>query len=91
MAAKNTLFLGSFVHSKVLDKLEYLHGAAVCVDSKGTIVAVEKDCDEAGARESVFPRLDWDGEEVEVVRAKDGQFFFPGFIGEFLSVGCEGG
>ena len=88
MAAKTRkLFLGSFVHSKALDKLEYLHNAAVCVDESGIIVAVEQECDEAKAKETVLPRLGWGEADVEVIKAKDGQFFFPGFIGEcFLDV-----
>jgi guanine deaminase len=83
MALKNQLFLGSFVHCKALDELEYLHNAAVCVDQSGTIVAVETDCDEVKAKQTVLPRFGWDESEVEVVKAGEGQFFFPGFIGEF--------
>ncbi|KAK4100221.1 Metallo-dependent hydrolase [Parathielavia hyrcaniae] len=84
MELRNKLFLGTFVHSKALDELEYLHNAAVCVDTTGTIVAVEVDCDEPRAREIVLPGLGWDGAEVEVVKAKEGQFFFPGFIDTHL-------
>lgn len=80
---KNKLFLGSFVHSKLLDELEYLHNTVVCVDKSGTIVAVERECDEAKARSTLFPRLGWDVADVEVVSAADGQFFFPGFVGMF--------
>lgn len=82
MASRNQLFLGSFVHSKSLDELECLHDTAVCVDKTGTIIAVEKGCGEATAREGLLQRLGWDEGEVEIVRAKEGQFFFPGFIGE---------
>jgi guanine deaminase len=77
------LFLGSFVHSKALDKLEYLHNTAVFVDESGTIAAVEQECNETKAKETVLPRLGWDQADVEVVTAEDGQFFFPGFIGEW--------
>ncbi|KAK4125892.1 Metallo-dependent hydrolase [Parathielavia appendiculata] len=84
MGLKNKLFLGTFVHSKALDELEYLHNAAVCVDMSGTIVAVEVECDELRARETVLPRLGWEVAEVEVVEAKEGQFFFPGFIDTHL-------
>ena len=79
--ATNKLFLGLFVHSKVLKELEYLHNTAVCVDKEGKIVAVEKDCDEQKAKATVLPRLGWAEAEVEVVEAREGQFFFPGFIG----------
>ncbi len=84
MAARNKLFLGSFVHSKALAELEYLHNTAVCVDASGTIVAVEKDCGEADAKATLFPRLGWAADDVEVVSAADGQFFFPGFIDTHL-------
>ncbi|KAK4134743.1 guanine deaminase [Trichocladium antarcticum] len=84
MALKNQLFLGSFVHCKALDELEYLHNAAICVDQSGTIVAVETECDAVKAKETVFPRLGWGDAEVEVVAAKEGQFFFPGFIDTHL-------
>lgn len=81
MGAQNKLFLGLFVHSKVLKELEYLHNTAVCVDKEGKIVAVEKDCGEDKAKETVLPRLGWAEAEVEIVKAEEGQFFFPGFIG----------
>lgn len=80
--AKNQLFLGSFVHSKALNELEYLHNAAVCVYKTGVIVAVEKDCDEATARTTLLPRLGWPEDDLQVTIARDGQFFFPGFIGQ---------
>lgn len=75
-----SLFLGSFIHSKSLDELEFLHETAVCVDEKGVIVAIEKACDQKEAEESLFPRLGWTVAEVSVQTAKPGQFFFPGFI-----------
>ena len=88
METRHKLFLGSFVHCKALDELEYLHHAAVAVGKEGTIVAVERECDEARARETVLPRLGWGDDEVEVVKAREGQFFFPGFIGRSRS-GCS--
>jgi len=75
------LFLGSFIHSKSLDELEYLHDAAVCVDGNGVIVAIEKGCDLKKAEETLFPKLGWSAGDVTVKIAKPGQFFFPGFIG----------
>ncbi|KAH6855811.1 hypothetical protein B0I37DRAFT_63357 [Chaetomium sp. MPI-CAGE-AT-0009] len=80
MAPKNKLFLGLFIHSKALNELEYLHDTAVCVDADGTIVAVERDCDELKAKDTVLPRLGWAETDVEIVKAREGQFFFPGFI-----------
>jgi guanine deaminase len=92
MAAKSSagrsIFLGTFIHSKSLEELEFLHDTAVFVDEKGTIVAIEQGCDEIKAEEAVFPKLGWTKGEATVKVAKAGHFFFPGFIGasfHFLS------
>jgi guanine deaminase len=78
----NQLFVGTFIHSKSREELEYLHEAAVCVDRNGKIVAVERDTDEARAVAVLYPRLGWSADEVMVYRCEEGQFFFPGFIGK---------
>ncbi|RWA14738.1 hypothetical protein EKO27_g340 [Xylaria grammica] len=78
---KNQVFFGTFIHSKGLDELEYLHNAAVCVDTSGKIVAVETNCNQQKAVETLYGRLGWSLDDVSVVRARDGgQFFFPGFV-----------
>jgi guanine deaminase len=79
-----SLYLGSFIHSNSLDVLEYLHDAAVFVDEKGVIVAIERACDLKKAEEAIYPRLNWSSSEATVRTAKPGQFFFPGFIGQLL-------
>ncbi|GJD00731.1 guanine deaminase [Colletotrichum higginsianum] len=63
---RNQLFLGTFVHSKTREALEYLHDAAVCVDTSGTIVAVETGYDLARAEAELLPRLGWEIGHVEV-------------------------
>ncbi|KAK0715297.1 hypothetical protein B0H67DRAFT_580398 [Lasiosphaeris hirsuta] len=83
--AKNKIFWGSLVHSKTLDELEYLHDTAVAVDAAGKMVAIEQGAgDVAKAVETLLPRLGWAEADVDVVKAKDGQFFFPGFIDTHL-------
>ncbi|KAI0117119.1 guanine deaminase [Daldinia grandis] len=77
---KNQLFLGLFIHSVKLGELQYLHDTAVFVDESGNIVAVETHCDQKKAEETLYPKLGWKGGDVTVTIAKDGQFFFPGFI-----------
>ncbi|KAI1095985.1 guanine deaminase [Rostrohypoxylon terebratum] len=77
---KNQLFLGLFIHSIKLGELQYLHDAAVCVDKSGKIVAVESQCDQKKAEETLYHKLGWVASDVNVTKAKDGQFFFPGFI-----------
>lgn len=84
MAPQNQLFLGSFIHSKSLEELEFLHDAAICVDSNGKIVAVEQQCDQRKAEEAVYPKLGWTANEVKVNTCQDGQFYFPGFIDTHL-------
>ncbi|KAI2615659.1 guanine deaminase [Hypoxylon sp. NC1633] len=77
---KNQLFLGLFIHSVGLGELQYLHDTAVCVDKSGTIVAVQQQCDLRKAEETLYPTLGWKASDVAITVAKDGQFFFPGFI-----------
>lgn len=78
------LFLGTFIHSKTADALEYLEDTAVAVDATGVIVAVERGCgSEEQAKRQLYPRLGWTAaaDEVVVVHAAGpGRFFFPGFI-----------
>lgn len=78
---RHKLFLGTFIHNASLAELKYRHKAAVCVSKEGTIVAIEDDCDRERAEEVLFPRLGWSRDEVQVITASEGQFFFPGFIG----------
>ncbi|KAK8051831.1 hypothetical protein PG993_003216 [Apiospora rasikravindrae] len=78
---KNRLFVGTFVHSKSLNQLDYLHDAAVAVDTSGKIVAIEPQCGDQGkAVEMMCSKLGWEAAEVQVRTCKEGQFFFPGFI-----------
>lgn len=79
--AKDQLFIGTFIHSKQLDELEYSHNTAVCVDKSGKIVAVESPCDRNKAEETLYPKLGWIAADVDVTVGRDGEFFFPGFIG----------
>ena len=69
------------MHSKTLEELEFLHDTAVCVDENGVIVAVESNCDQTKAKETLFPKLGWATGDVSIRSARAGQFFFPGFIG----------
>ncbi|KAH8911500.1 Metallo-dependent hydrolase [Coniochaeta sp. PMI_546] len=81
---KSAVYYGTFIHSKTLDELEYLHKTAVFVDKEGKIVAVERDCDLDKATATVFPRLGWEGSDVVTEKIREGQFFFPGFIDTHL-------
>ena len=84
MAAKNSIFIGTFIHSKSLDVLEYLHDTVLFVDEKGIILHIEPDCDLAKAEKSLVPKLGWTVGEHNITIATDGQFFFPGFIGSYF-------
>lgn len=79
---RNQLLLGTFVHSKSKRELEIIHNAAIAVDMAGKIAAVEKyqgSIDEA--KTQALTKLGWEVDEVEIHATKEGQFFFPGFIG----------
>lgn len=68
----NQVFIGTFIHSKALDELEYLHNTAVFVDgSTGKIVAVEKGIKEGepghGSQlDEAFNKLHWSPAEVKI-------------------------
>ncbi|PNY29864.1 Fuanine deaminase [Tolypocladium capitatum] len=81
----NQLFLGTFVHSKTREELEFLHDAAVAVDGRGQIAGI--DAASGGveaAKEKLLRRLGWGEGEVDVHACEPGQFFFPGFIDTHL-------
>ncbi|KAF7546586.1 hypothetical protein G7Z17_g8333 [Cylindrodendrum hubeiense] len=78
---RKQIFLGTFISSKSRQELQYLHDAAVCVDSHGKIVKVDVDCTSAELIDDrLLNKLGWEKSEVDVHVAKPGQFFFPGFI-----------
>lgn len=64
----NRLFLGTFIHSKSLGELEYLHDTAVFVEgATGRIAAVERDCDRTRTVDEVFVRLGWSAAETTIL------------------------
>lgn len=79
------ILLGTFIHSKSRRQLEYLHHAAVAVDGQGMICAVVQSREGVeDPREEVLKVMGWtdkEEEEVDVVQCREGEFFFPGFIG----------
>ncbi|KAI1734260.1 guanine deaminase [Xylaria scruposa] len=78
---KNQVFFGTFIHAKDFGELEYLHNTAICVDASGKIVAIEPNCNQQKAVETVYARLGWSLDTVAISVARDHrQFFFPGFI-----------
>ncbi|KAI0164676.1 guanine deaminase [Xylariaceae sp. FL1272] len=78
---KNQVFLGTIIYSKQLNELVYTHNAAVCVDVTGKIVAIEPNCNQQKAVETVYAKLGWSLDDVAITVARDGrQFYFPGFI-----------
>ncbi|KAG9247413.1 hypothetical protein BJ878DRAFT_492853 [Calycina marina] len=77
-----SLFVGTLVHSKSLEELEYLEDIAVFVDENGVIAAIQTKYSKATTEEvdAIFQKLGWAREDVVVKTAKNGEFFFPGFI-----------
>ncbi|KKY38509.1 putative guanine deaminase [Diaporthe ampelina] len=63
----NQVFIGTFIHSKALDELEYLHNTAIFVEGPtGTIVAVERECDKTRRLDETFNRLGWSAAECKI-------------------------
>ena len=77
------IFTGTFIHSKSRTELEYLHDAVVCVDENGIIAKVSRDAtaDVATTVKQLRESLGWGDRDVPVHACKEGQFFFPGFVG----------
>lgn len=63
----NQVFIGTFIHSKALDEVEYLHNTAVFVEGlTGTIVAIERECDHTRTLDETFNRLGWSAAECKI-------------------------
>uniref|UniRef100_A0A0B7JSL2 Amidohydrolase-related domain-containing protein n=1 Tax=Bionectria ochroleuca TaxID=29856 RepID=A0A0B7JSL2_BIOOC len=82
--ANRQVFLGTFVHSKSRAELEYMHDTAIYVDEHGVIVKVQTSGSDTV--EETLEDLGWDAASVDRHVSTDGQFFFPGLIGE-----CDAG
>jgi guanine deaminase len=81
---EKTVYLGTFAHSKSLKELEIAHDAAIFVDESGKIIAVERGVADGESARIFFPKLNWTESQenpIQIVKSKDEQFFFPGFIG----------
>ncbi|KAJ0115781.1 hypothetical protein J7T55_010604 [Diaporthe amygdali] len=63
----NQVFIGTFIHSRALDELEYLHNTAVFVEgATGTIIAIERECDHTRTLDETFNRLGWSAAECKI-------------------------
>jgi guanine deaminase len=83
---KHQLLLGTFIHSKTPQELEYRHDTAVAVSSQGKIVGIQQAGGNVNeARDTLLKELGWDPSDVDVIACKEGQFFFPGFIGTHVA------
>ena len=83
-ASENTVYYGTFVHSKADGGLETIKSGAIGVDAAGKIAWVEREVDDV---ESCKKKQGWDS--AAVVRLPGEGFFFPGFIGMISSAFCE--
>jgi guanine deaminase len=71
-----TIYLGAFVHSTSLTRLEICPKAAIGVDETGTITFIEKDVSDLQALKSQHP----DFQSASTITLSGPGFFFPGFI-----------
>lgn len=82
---RKQIFYGTFISSKSRNELEFWHDTALYVDEEGKIVKKSKfQRHEFDNEPSVWTCMGWQRDEVDISIAKEGQFFFPGFIGETL-------
>ena len=80
---RNQLLLGTFVHSKTRRELEFLHDAAIAVDKHGRIAGIDATSGNVdAAKDKLLGSLGWREADVEIHACRQGQFLFPGFIGE---------
>lgn len=87
LPTRNQLLLGTFVHSKSRRELDIVHNAAIAVDTNGKIAAVQRECGSVeAAKEQALNKLGWNATDIDIYVCRDGQFFFPGFIGEYHSL-----
>lgn len=76
MSLPKTIYLGAFVHSVSLQKLEICTTGAIGVDETGKIAFIERS---AQLADYTSKTSGW--ESAQVVPIRDNGFFFPGFIG----------
>jgi guanine deaminase len=75
---KRALYMGTFIHSKSLAEMEYLHDSIVAVDENGKIAAIKSG---KTGKDALLAELGWIEEDVDIKACGKEQFFFPGFIG----------
>ncbi|EON67788.1 guanine deaminase [Coniosporium apollinis CBS 100218] len=75
---KRTVYVGPFVHSQSLQKLDICPTGAIGVDENGKIAFVERDVKDVGDVIPVTQKYGW--QNSQIVRIKDNGFLFPGFI-----------
>lgn len=82
--SKKKVFFGTFISSKDPKELNYHHDSIVCVDGEGKIIKVDNEgCDRGQLGLRLRELMGWELSEVDVHIAKPGEFFFPGFVGEY--------
>ncbi|KAK9456711.1 hypothetical protein V1511DRAFT_456796 [Dipodascopsis uninucleata] len=77
--APNTVYFGTFAHSKNFNEIEILKGTAVGVDAEGTIVFIDSKSESGDAAAKTFG---WKDNEylLKDLSANNASFFFPGFF-----------
>lgn len=74
--------MGTFVHSKSAQELDSVRNGAVAVDEAGKIQAVVRDAASADdALTQALKETGWQMDNVQITRASESEFYFPGFIG----------
>ena len=74
------MYYGTFVHSVSISELEICENGAIGVDGYGKIAFIEREVESV---EQVLRRYPQWAQGGKVVKAAEGGFFFPGFIGSY--------
>lgn len=83
--SRSALYYGSFIYCKTPQDLEYLFDAALVTDENGVILATQRDCGgRDGAIEKMVARLGGYVTDLPVQETKNGEFYYPGFVGELF-------
>ena len=81
---EKTIYFGTFVQSVSLESLEICPTSAIGVDEAGKIAFVERQAEDPTLIKSKWTADGWG--DAKFVEIKGQGFFFPGFIGAFVSL-----
>ena len=80
---RKSLYFGTFIHNVSLPEIEILENTAIGVDENGVILFIERGI-ERGYIARIAESHGWTEWDSYVHQGKRTEFWFPGFVGEFV-------